>query len=152
MPKPRHRGDMMSATLTTGNISSYDVVILGAGYAGLIATLRLGRQKWGLRVALVNPRAQFLERVRLQESIVAWAHAARVMVAQRAKQDLQRFRFSTLAQAAAIDRLGVIYLLNRNDRRIGYTVNPSSAPSAVDVFPIRRRTRKCLAVWSAERI
>jgi NADH:ubiquinone reductase (H+-translocating) len=54
------------------NISrSYDVVILGAGYAGLIAALRLGRKKWGLRVALVNPRAQFLERVRLQESIVA---------------------------------------------------------------------------------
>ena len=61
----------MSATQTPGNISSYDVVILGAGYAGLIAALRLGRQKWGLRVALVNPRAQFLERVRLQESIVA---------------------------------------------------------------------------------
>jgi NADH dehydrogenase len=61
----------MSATLTTENISSYDVVILGAGYAGLIAALRLGQQKWGLRVALVNPRAQFLERVRLQESIVA---------------------------------------------------------------------------------
>jgi NADH dehydrogenase FAD-containing subunit len=61
----------MNATQTPGNISSYDVVILGAGYAGLIAALRLGRQKWGLRVALVNPRAQFLERVRLQESIVA---------------------------------------------------------------------------------
>jgi hypothetical protein len=61
----------LSAPQTTGNVSSYDVVILGAGYAGLIAALRLGRQKWGLRVALVNPRAQFLERVRLQESIVA---------------------------------------------------------------------------------
>jgi NADH dehydrogenase FAD-containing subunit len=31
----------------------------------------LGEKKWGLRVALVNPRAQFLERVRGQESIVA---------------------------------------------------------------------------------
>jgi NADH:ubiquinone reductase (H+-translocating) len=61
----------MNATHTTGNISSYDVVILGAGYAGLVAALRLGRKKWGLRVALVNPRAQFLERVRLQESIVS---------------------------------------------------------------------------------
>lgn len=58
-------------TQTTGKFSSYDVVILGTGYAGLIAALRLGRQKWGLRVALVNPRAQFLERVRLQESILA---------------------------------------------------------------------------------
>jgi NADH dehydrogenase FAD-containing subunit len=58
-------------TQTTETFSSYDVVILGAGYAGLIAALRLGRKKWGLRVALVNPCDEFLERVRGQESIVA---------------------------------------------------------------------------------
>ena len=65
----------MSAAQTAGNVSSYDVVILGAGYAGLIAALRLGRQKWGLRVALINPRIEFLERVRLQESIVTPVYA-----------------------------------------------------------------------------
>jgi NADH dehydrogenase len=61
----------MSATQTTGNFGSYDVVILGAGYAGLMAALRLGRKKRGLRIALVSIRDQFLERVRLQETIVA---------------------------------------------------------------------------------
>jgi NADH:ubiquinone reductase (H+-translocating) len=48
----------------------YDVVILGAGYAGLMAALRLRRSKETLRVALINASDQFLERVRLQESIV----------------------------------------------------------------------------------
>jgi NADH:ubiquinone reductase (H+-translocating) len=61
----------MSVVQATGNSKPYDLVILGAGYGGLIAALRVGRRKWGLRVALVNVRDQFLERVRLQESIVA---------------------------------------------------------------------------------
>ena len=61
----------MSVTQTTGTSSSYDVVILGAGYAGLMAAMRLGQEKRGLRIALVNIRDQFLERVRLQETIVA---------------------------------------------------------------------------------
>lgn len=49
----------------------YDVVVLGAGYAGMMAALRVGRRRLGLRVALVNSDEQFVERVRLQESMVA---------------------------------------------------------------------------------
>jgi NADH dehydrogenase FAD-containing subunit len=53
----------------------YDVVILGAGYAGLMAALRLRRRRPGprtherLRIALVNGSDRFIERVRLQEQI-----------------------------------------------------------------------------------
>ena len=61
----------VGATQTTGDSRPFDVAIMGAGYAGLMAALRLSRRKWRLRIALVNPRDQFLERVRLQESIVA---------------------------------------------------------------------------------
>jgi NADH:ubiquinone reductase (H+-translocating) len=59
----------------TADILRYDVVILGAGYAGLMAALRLRRRKRGpgkhrlWRIALVNGGDEFVERVRLQERI-----------------------------------------------------------------------------------
>lgn len=61
----------MNPTATCDDTSTYDVVILGAGYAGLMTALRLNRKKQALRIALINASDQFLERVRLQESIVA---------------------------------------------------------------------------------
>jgi NADH dehydrogenase len=50
------------------SLPPYNVVILGAGYAGLMTALRLRRRR-GLRIALVNGSDQFIERVRTQEQI-----------------------------------------------------------------------------------
>lgn len=56
----------MSAARMAGGYRSYDVVVTGAGYAGLMAS----RRKSQLRIALVNSSDRFVERVRPQESIV----------------------------------------------------------------------------------
>lgn len=61
----------MTALRMTGPLTSNDVAVLGAGYAGLMAALRLARPKRQLRIVLVNASDRFLERVRLQEAIVA---------------------------------------------------------------------------------
>jgi NADH:ubiquinone reductase (H+-translocating) len=49
----------------------YDVLILGAGYAGMMAALRLAGRREVRTIALVNERDFFVERVRLQESLSA---------------------------------------------------------------------------------
>ena len=61
----------MNAAEMTKTLPAFDVVILGAGYAGLMAALRLSWKRRKLRIALVSASDRFLERVRLQESIVA---------------------------------------------------------------------------------
>ena len=52
-------------------MDEYDVVILGAGYAGLVCALRLTghMRRTPFRVALINRQPDFVERLRLHEQI-----------------------------------------------------------------------------------
>ncbi|QLY31731.1 FAD-dependent oxidoreductase [Nocardia huaxiensis] len=54
---------------------SAHVVILGAGYAGLAAAKRLGRAN--VVVTVVNPRAEFVERIRLHQHVAGTYDATR---------------------------------------------------------------------------
>ncbi|WP_019201216.1 NAD(P)/FAD-dependent oxidoreductase [Tsukamurella sp. 1534] len=45
------------------------IVVIGAGYAGTVAANRLAKKAPGARITVVNPRAEFVERVRLHEHL-----------------------------------------------------------------------------------
>lgn len=53
----------------TNGSDTYEVVILGAGYAGLMAALRLAGRNRLSRVALINDGEHFVERIRQQERV-----------------------------------------------------------------------------------
>src|SRR5215475_12612969 len=122
----------MSATPTRATFSSYDVVVLGAGYAGLMAALRLGSRKWKLRIALVNDREQFLERVRLQESVVA-AVAPRIpsIGTLVAGTDIEFIRGSVMTLDAKRQRIRIV--TDNQEREVAFDQAIYALGSRIDV-------------------
>ncbi|WP_431036058.1 NAD(P)/FAD-dependent oxidoreductase [Streptomyces sp. P6-2-1] len=53
------------------------VLVVGAGYAGTLAANRLVKKVKGAEVTVVNPRPEFVERVRLHQRVAGSAEAAR---------------------------------------------------------------------------
>ncbi|MFT4088417.1 MAG: FAD-dependent oxidoreductase, partial [Gordonia sp. (in: high G+C Gram-positive bacteria)] len=53
------------------------IVVVGAGYAGAIAANRLDRKVAAAQITVVNPRDEFVERIRLHESIAGTGEAVR---------------------------------------------------------------------------
>ncbi|RMI34289.1 NAD(P)/FAD-dependent oxidoreductase [Nocardia stercoris] len=52
------------------------VVVVGAGYAGTMAANKVAAKVRGAQVTMVNPRAEFVERVRLHQQVAGTCHAA----------------------------------------------------------------------------
>lgn len=114
------------------------VVILGAGYAGISAAKRLARGRHGADVTLVNPRDEFVERVRLHQ-FVAGNHPAVVPLAdllpastnfvlnaaERIDADNRRLE---LADGGAVDYDYLIYAVGSRSR---LEVIPGAAEHAV---------------------
>ncbi|MFC4126963.1 NAD(P)/FAD-dependent oxidoreductase [Nocardia rhizosphaerae] len=61
------------------------VVVVGAGYAGTIAANRLARKTGDARITVLNPRTDFVERVRLHEQVAATGTAATPLGAMLAR-------------------------------------------------------------------
>jgi NADH:ubiquinone reductase (H+-translocating) len=57
------------------------VVVVGAGYAGTIAANRLSKKVPEAEITVINPRAEFVERVRLHEQIAGTGTAATPLTA-----------------------------------------------------------------------
>ncbi|WP_066903965.1 NAD(P)/FAD-dependent oxidoreductase [Millisia brevis] len=57
------------------------VVVVGAGYAGVMAANRLAGRGSGMRVTVVNPQADFVERIRLHELAAGTGTATRPLTA-----------------------------------------------------------------------
>jgi NADH:quinone reductase (non-electrogenic) len=58
-----------SAMMKAVDATTYEVIILGAGYGGLMAALGLAGRSRLTRIALVSERDHFVERIRLQEQV-----------------------------------------------------------------------------------
>ncbi|MEO6510048.1 MAG: hypothetical protein ABIO16_03585, partial [Nocardioides sp.] len=64
--------DTPPAPSECSNDSQIAIVVIGAGYAGVLATNRLltsleEHERGRLRLTVINPRADFVERIRLHE-------------------------------------------------------------------------------------
>ncbi|WP_216907497.1 NAD(P)/FAD-dependent oxidoreductase [Nocardia noduli] len=74
------------------------VVVVGAGYAGTIAANRLVGQARDAEITVINPRSDFVERVRLHERVAATGAASTPLTSM--------LRGGITAQLGTVDKIG----------------------------------------------
>ncbi|WP_446225867.1 NAD(P)/FAD-dependent oxidoreductase [Nocardia sp. IBHARD005] len=75
-----------------------NIVVIGAGYAGTGAANRLSRKAPDTRITVINPRGEFVERVRLHEQIAGSGTAARPLT--------EMLRAGIAVETASVDKIG----------------------------------------------
>ncbi|WP_344318936.1 NAD(P)/FAD-dependent oxidoreductase [Actinocatenispora thailandica] len=118
--------------------TSHEIIVLGAGYAGLIATARLARhtRKLNTRITLVNPSPRFVERLRMHQ-VAAGQELTDFQIPELLAGTGVEFR---QAAATAIDPAarsvvlddGTILRYDRLVYALGSTTDTSRVPGAAD--------------------
>ncbi|MFD3746026.1 NAD(P)/FAD-dependent oxidoreductase [Nocardia sp. NPDC058633] len=75
-----------------------NIVVIGAGYAGTVAANRLRKKAPDARITVVNPRGDFIERVRLHEQIAGSGTATRPLG--------EMLRDGIAIETASVDKIG----------------------------------------------
>lgn len=121
------------------------VVILGAGYAGISAAKRLAGTD--AKVTVINPRAVFVERIRLHQ-LVAGTHQARLPLRQLLPSAVSCIQ----ASASAIDtaRRGV-RLDDGTELGFDYLVYALGSTARIDTIPGAERHAVGIGEWEAAR-
>ncbi|MGW4536122.1 NAD(P)/FAD-dependent oxidoreductase [Nocardia sp. NPDC004340] len=100
------------------------IVVVGAGYAGTIAANRLARRVRDAEITVVNPRAEFVERVRLHEQIAGTGSAATPLTAM--------LRAGIALRVGAVDKIGDGVLTMGDGGELGFDYAVLAVGSTVE--------------------
>jgi len=119
----------------------YDAIIIGGGYSGITAANRLPR---GTRVALIDPKADFIHRVRLHEYAAGGAPRIRIPLRRMLKHGAEHHR--SLAQHV---EPGLVRLADGNELRARHilvtTGSHDAAPGSIASYAAATMQRERLA-------
>ncbi|GIG68827.1 NAD(P)/FAD-dependent oxidoreductase [Phytomonospora endophytica] len=127
------------------------VAVIGAGYAGMVAANRVAKKIKGAEITVINPRPDFVERVRLHQQIAATKQVATPL------REILPGRVRTLVTTVDTIGDGVVRLAGGESAgfdfaflAVGSTVRPLPGTLAVGEWESAERARTVLAAMPAD--